>query len=175
MRIAPKINLSIASVLIIPIMIFWNPPFFSLMGVQPYWPLFWLLPWAIIYGSLDGFVAGLFLGLVLDAINNDFYTQIPGLVICGLWFGSLNDGKKNINKLKYGLLASLGTLICGIIYLLQIVLFGIHNEGVYLFSYAIKNIVSQFFLTGLLAPIFSSWLFFLFIKEKNQRYKSFHN
>ena len=166
MRLRSKLNFSVLSFLIIPIMIFWNPQFLSLMGVQPYWPLFWLLPWAIIYGPMNGFFSGIFLGLVLDALNNDYHSQIPGLVICGIWFGRLSVSRDSINKFKFGLLTSMGTLICGLVYFSQIILFSSNLKSFYLFSFAIKNIFSQVFLTGILAPIFCSWLFLLFDKRK---------
>ena len=166
MRSYKSLNLPIISFLIIPIMIFWNPVVFSLMGVQPYWPLFWVLPWAILNGTFNGIISGLFLGLVLDSLNNDYHTQIPGLIICGIWFGRMTEYRHRINKFKFGLLASMGTLICGLIYFLQIIISNGQTDRFYLVSFAIKNIFSQVFLTGLLAPIFCSWLYMLFYKKR---------
>ena len=81
-----KKKISLISFLFIPIVYFWDPNWLAFLGVQPYWPLFWLLPWSMIYGSLDGLIIGLFLGLILDSLSlESSFTQIPGLVLCGIW------------------------------------------------------------------------------------------
>ena len=81
--------LSLISFLIIPLVIFWNPSWLSLMGYQAYWPIFWLLPWALIHGPFKSMLVGFLLGFILDTINTDLYTQIPGLMLCGFWFGQI--------------------------------------------------------------------------------------
>tara|TARA_B100000579_G_C22607365_1_gene745572 strand:- start:131 stop:664 length:534 start_codon:yes stop_codon:yes gene_type:complete len=156
--------LSIFSFLIIPILFLWNPSWFSLMGSQPYWPIFWLIPWAVMNGSFETMVVGFLIGLILDILNNDFYTQIPGLMITGFWFGRVAYRSKiNLSALQYGLIASLGSLICGLIYFSQILLnLFFSNSTFFLFAYAGKNIFAQVLLTGLLAPVFCSWLYLLF-------------
>ena len=155
---------SILSFLIIPIINLYNPSLFSLMGSQPYWPIFWMLPWAIINGRYKSIVIALFLGLILDSINNDFYTQIPGLMICGYWFGRIGDDNKcNFSILQYGLTASIGSLACGLIYFSQIAIrYSWEYDAIWLLPYGIKTIFAQVLLTGLLAPAFCSWLYNLF-------------
>ena len=163
--------LPIFSFFLIPLLFLWNPAFFSFMGSQPYWPIFWLLPWAVINGPLETILVGLLLGLFLDAINNDNITEIPGLVICGFWFGRVGIVNKfDFTPLKYGLTASIGSLICGVIYFCQILLGLIFkNNYLWLFQFGIKNIFSQVLLTGLLAPIFCSWLYLLFtLKDRSK-------
>ena len=163
-----KLNLSLISFFLIPILFFWNPSFLTLLGVQPYWPIFWLLPWAIIYGKYKGLFTGLLLGLILDSISYEIYTQIPGLMICGLWFGKIGSGKdKFLTKWNYGLISSLGCLLCGFIYFAQIIYFKFPEKNILWMSYGIKNIFSEVLLTGLLAPIFCSWLYFLFDNNRS--------
>ena len=83
-----KRNLYLISFLLIPIFFLWNPNSLSLFGNQPYWPLFWLLPYSMINGSFLGLLVGLFLGITLDSLTpTSFLTQIPGLSLCGFWFG----------------------------------------------------------------------------------------
>ena len=159
--------ISLMSFLLIPLLIFWNPSLLSLMGYQAYWPIFWLLPCALINGPFKSLLIGFLLGFILDIINADLYTQIPGLMICGFWFGkvgSLNDF--NITPIRLGLTAAIGSLICSVIYFCQIVVNLLFNETpVWLFTYAVQNIFAQVFLTGLLAPIFCKWLYILFRKK----------
>ena len=159
--------LSLISFLIIPLVIFWNPPWLSLMGYQPYWPIFWLVPWACIHGPFKSMILGFLLGLILDTINADLFTQIPGLMICGFWFGKVgNLNQFNKNTLQFGLMAALGSLMCGIIYFCQItVKLLLENSPVWFFTYGVKNIFAQLLLTALLAPVFCKWLYLLFSKK----------
>ena len=167
MKLYKNKKLSVLTFLLIPILSFWNPSWVALLGYQPYWPIFWLLPWGIRYGSINTAFMGLILGLILDSINNDVYTQIPGLVCCGFWFGKFSDlNRINFARLKFGLIACLGSLICGLILLIQIIFnVLIKKQGIWSNSYVIQIISAQVFLTGIYAPVFCSWLFYVFKKE----------
>ena len=166
-----NINLSLLTFLLIPLLFLWNPNFLKLMGVQPHWSMFWLFPWASIYGSFYGFLTGLSLGIVLDSLNHDVYTQIPGMVICGVFFGKFSQYKlHDNNKFKYGLICSLGSLICNSLYFCQVIFHNYADKSILWFSYGIKNIFAQLFLTGLLGPIICSWLFYLFRKNNIQHH-----
>ncbi len=159
--------LSFVSFLLIPLLMFWNPSWFSLMGSQAYWPIFWILPWALIHGPYKSIVVGFILGFLLDTINADYYTQIPGLVICGFWFGKIcNLNHFNNTPLQFGLLAAIGSLICGSIYFFQIIInLLLQNSNLWEFSYGVQIIFAQVFLTGLVAPVFCTWLYLLFSRK----------
>tara|TARA_Y100001933_G_C18766193_1_gene466195 strand:- start:223 stop:651 length:429 start_codon:yes stop_codon:yes gene_type:complete len=137
------------------------------MGSQPYWPIFWLLPWAVINGSNAGLIMGLILGLILDSINNDLFTQIPGLMVIGFWFGKIGNIRRfYLTPLQYGLTASVGTFVGGLIYLVQLLFNFFYEHNMYLaVSYGIKNLFAQVLLTGLLAPVFCFWLSILFSRK----------
>ena len=159
-------KLSLFSFLLIPLLFLWSPDFITLMGVQPHWSILWLFPWASIYGSFNGFLAGLSLGIILDSLNHDFYTQIPGLAICGFLFGKYNSYKlNNLNKFKYGLICSLGSFICNSLYFCQIIIHNYLEKSNFLFDYGIKTIFAQLFITGILAPIICTWFFYIFNKK----------
>ena len=136
------------------------------MGVQPYWPIFWLLPWAVLKGPIHGLIIGFVVGTILDSVNNDIYTQVPGLLICGFWFGKLNGLK---HRYQYGLVASLGSLICGLIYFFQLMVNNYQKNHEWLFSFGLKNIFGQILLTGLFAPVFSICLYELFSKNVKKK------
>ena len=155
------------SFLIIPLLIHWNPSWLSLMGYQAYWPIFWLLPWALIHGPFKSMLLGFILGFILDTINADFFTQIPGLMICGFWFGRVGSLNLSNNRpIQFGLTAAIGSLICGLIYYCQIVIKLLsENSPLWLFPYGIQNIFAQVLLTSLLAPVFCKWLYFLFSRK----------
>jgi len=151
-----KNNYSLLSFLLIPLLSLWNPIWFSLMGVQPYWPIFWILPWSILHGPINGLIIGFIIGMILDSINNDIHSQVPGLLICGFWFGKLGTLK---HRYQYGLVASLGSLVCGSIYFFQIILGNYQNNPDWLISFGLKNIFGQILLTGLFAPVLSICLY----------------
>jgi len=159
--------LSLFTFLILPLVIFWNPSWFSLMGYQAYWPIFWLLPWALIHGPFKSLLVGFLIGFALDTINADLYSQIPGLMICGFWFGKVGSLNRFINSsFQFGLTGAIGSLICGVIYFCQMVAsLLLENSPLWIFSYGVQNIFAQVLLTGLLAPVFCKWLYLLFSRK----------
>ena len=155
---------SIIFFILIPIIFLWHPDWIGLLGVQPYWPLFWLLPWSMINGSIKGLIYGLFLGIILDSLTlNGNFTQIPGLILCGVLFGRIKPHSDIlVGHFRYGLICSLGSFLCGTLYFLQI-LFKNFSDGTFLlFIPSFQNILAEVFLTGLLAPLICSKLFRIF-------------
>tara|TARA_B100000287_G_C20611046_1_gene772055 strand:- start:926 stop:1465 length:540 start_codon:yes stop_codon:yes gene_type:complete len=165
-----KKKISLISFLFIPIVYFWDPNWLEFLGVQPYWPLFWLLPWSMIYGSFDGLIIGLFLGLILDSLSVDSsFTQIPGLVLCGIWFGKLDISSDIfVGHFRYGLICSIASFLCGLLYFVQILIKYWSEHNIVLYLPTIKNIFAQVFITGLLAPLLCSLLLELFRKSKGR-------
>ena len=164
-------KLSIISLICIPIIFLWHPNWLGFFGIQPYWPLFWLLPWSMLNGSIKGLIFGLFLGLILDSITLDNnFTQIPGLILCGVWFGRIKiHSDILVGHFRYGLLCSLGTFLCGSLYFLQILFKNFSDSTFLLFMKSFQNILAEVFLTGFLAPLICSQLLKIF---KSSREKS---
>ena len=155
-----KKNLSIILFFFIPIIFLWHPSWIGFLGIQPYWPLFWLLPWAMIHGSINGLIYGLFLGIILDSLTiNSIFTQIPGLVLCGVWFGriKINNGTF-VEHFRHGLICSIGSFLCGTLYFLQILFENFSETISYLFIPSLQNILAEVFLTGFFAPLICSQL-----------------
>ena len=157
-------KLSIISFIFIPIIFLWHPNWLGFFGIQPYWPLFYLLPWSMTNGSINGIVFGLFLGLILDSLTlNNNFSQIPGLIFCGFLFGRIKlNSDCLVGHFRYGLICSLGSFLCGILYFLQILLKNSSDSNFLLFIPSVKNILAEVFLTGLLAPFFCSQLLRMF-------------
>ena len=173
-----KKKIPLISFLFIPIVYFWDPNWLEFLGVQPYWPLFWLLPWSIIYGSLDGLTVGLCLGLMLDSITpQSNFTQIPGLVLCGIWFGKLSlSSNIVVSHFRYGLICSIASFLCSSLYFFQILIGNLSENNIFLYFPSIKNIFAQVFITGLFAPLLCSLLFRLFKRSKGrEKLISFNN
>ena len=165
-----KKNISLISFLFIPIVYLWDPNWLAFLGVQPYWPLFWLLPWSMIYGSFDGLIIGLFLGLILDSLSPDLsFTQIPGLSLCGIWFGKLSISSNTfVGHFRYGLICFIASFLCSSLYFFQIVIKYLSDNSIFLYLPSIKNIFAQVFITGLLAPLICSLLLNLFQRSKGR-------
>ena len=157
-------KLSIISFIFIPIIFLWHPNWLGFLGVQPYWPLFWLLPWSMINGSINGLIYGLFLGIILDSLTLDSnFTQIPGLILCGFWFGRIKiHSNILVGHFRYGLICILGSFLCGTIYFLQILFKNLSDSSFFLFMPSIQNILAEVFLTGIYAPLICSNLLRLF-------------
>ena len=165
-----KKNLSIIFFILIPIVFLWHPNWLGFFGFQPYWPLLWLLPWSMINGSIKGGIFGLFLGLILDSLTQDSsFSQIPGLILCGFWFGRIKvHSDILLGHFRYGLICSLGSVLCGTLYFLQI-LFKNFSEGTFLiFIPSVQNILAEVFLTGFFAPLICSQLFRLLKSSKEK-------
>ena len=165
-------QISFISFVFIPIIFLWHPNWLGFFGNQPYWPLFWLLPWSMLYGSINGLIFGLFLGLILDSLVLDnYFTQIPGLIFCGFWFGKIKmHSNILVGHLRYGLICSLGSFLCGSLYFLQILFKNFSNHTSLLFISSFQNILTEVFLTGIFAPLICSRLLRLlkFSREKYQ-------
>ena len=142
----------------IPIIFLWHPNWLGFLGVQPYWPLFWLLPWSMLNGSINGLIFGLFLGLILDSLTVDSdFTQIPGLILCGVLFGRIKfHNDILLGHFRFGLICSFGSFLCGTLYFLQILFKNFSDNIFLLFIPSFQNILAEVFLTGFFAPLICS-------------------
>ncbi len=145
--------------LLVPLITLASPNWLSLSGVAPNWSILWLLPWAMLNGPLSAAIAGLLLGLALDALNLGGASHAPVLFLLGLWWGNVAQrGPKVEGSLKLGLLAWIGSVFLGFSICIQIFLFnnGAPFDG--FFVWGLNTLLSKAIITGLLAPIVSSWL-----------------
>ena len=157
-------NFSIICFIFIPIIFLWHPDWLGFLRIQPYWPLFWLLPWSMIHGSINGLIFGLFLGLILDSLTLDSsFTQIPGLILCGVWFGRIKiHSNILLGHFRYGLICSCGSFLCGTLYFFQILFKNFSDSTFLIFIPSFQNILAEVFLTGFFAPLICSQLLRIF-------------
>jgi len=125
----------------------------------------------MINGSFNGLILGLFLGLILDSLTLDNnFTQIPGLILCGVLFGRIKlHSDILVGHFRHGLICSFGSFLCGSIYFLQILFKNFSDGNLLLFIPSFQNILAEVFLTGFFAPFICSQLLRIFksSKEKN--------
>ena len=166
-----KKRISIIFFIFIPIIFLWHPNWLGFLGIQPYWPLFWLLPWSMINGSINGFIFGFFLGLILDSVTMDnSFTQIPGLILCGIWFGRIKiHSDILVGHFRYGLICSFGSFLCGTLYLVQILIKNYSESNFIFFIPSFQNILAEVFLTGLFAPLICSQLLRIFKVSRDKK------
>ena len=157
-------KLPIIFFIFVPFIFLWHPNWLGFLGVQPYWPLFWLLPWSMINGSINGLIFGLFLGLILDSLTpGSNFTQIPGLIICGFWFGRIKlHSNILVGHFRHGLICSFGSFLCGCLYFLQILFKNFSDSTFLLFIPSFQNILAEVFLTGFFAPLVCSQILRIF-------------
>ena len=163
---------SIVFFFFVPIIFLLHPNWLGFLGIQPYWPLFWLLPWSMINGSINGLIVGLFLGLILDSVTLDnSFTQIPGLILCGFWFGKVKKHNDHlVGHLRYGLICSFGSFLCGTLFFLQILFKNFSDTAFLLFTPSVQNILAEVFLTGFFAPLFCSQILRIFQSSREKLY-----
>jgi len=110
--------------------------------------------------------------LILDSLTLDSnFTQIPGLILCGFWFGRIKlHNDILIGHFRYGLICSFGSFLCGTLNFLQILFKNFSDTTFLLFIPSIQNILAEVFLTGFFAPLICSQLvrMFKFSKKKVQ-------
>ena len=160
-------TLLLCSAIGVPLLSFLSPSWLTLMGVGPSWEVLWLLPWALVEGPVSGVWAGLSLGLILDALSLGDGTQVPALVLLGFWWGWLGRRGSSIDKIfSLGLLACLGSLLVGISFWLQLLITKMSEDHTLFNMWSLNTLLSQVILTGLLAPIFCSWLLLIFRRSK---------
>ena len=147
----------VASALAIPMLVLAQPAWLSLSGVGPSWAVLWLLPWALVDGPVSGSIAGAAIALVLDGLGVDGLTQLPALVLLGWWWGRLGRRGRPIQRsLNLGLLAWIGAMVVGVSLWLQLRLVqGL--DAPLLQHWAWHLCLTQAVITGLLAPMLSSW------------------
>ena len=159
-----KKKLPIITFVMIPIIFLWHPNWLGFLGVQPYWPLFWLLPWSMVHGSTRGLIFGLFLGLILDSLTlQNKFTQIPGLMLCGVFFGRVKlQSDILVGHFRHGLICSFGSFLCGTFYFLQILFRNFSDSNSLMFTPGITIILAEVFLTGFFAPFICSQILKMF-------------
>ena len=163
-------NLPMISFVFVPVIFLWHPNWLGFLGVQPNWSLFWLLPWSMIYGSINGLIFGLFLGLILDSLTlESTFTQIPGLILCGVLFGKIKlQSDTLVSHFRYGLICSFGSFLCGTLNFLQILFKNFSDSMFLLYIPSFQNILAEVFLTGLFAPLICSQLVRMFKLSKKK-------
>ena len=157
------------SALMIPLIILCMPNLFVLVGAEPSWSLIWLLPWSLIKGPFFGGLAGIFLGLLVDSVTIEKIAILPPLLILGYLWGRLGENKDlRIGFIELGLLAWSGSIFKNFLILVQFYFHISSLQSENLYFWALKNLLADAFLTGLIAPIACFYLKKIFMGRKSR-------
>jgi hypothetical protein len=142
---------TLATALLVPLLVLAAPAPLQLDGTPPSWAVLWLLPWALVDGPLSGAAAGLGLALVLDGLHPGPLTQAPALLLLGWWWGRLGVQAPLIQRsFNLGLLALIGAATLGASLWLQQLWWQGGQPA------ALHTLLAQTLITGLLAPMLCS-------------------
>lgn len=109
-----------ATLLLVPLLGLASPPWLTLAGVPPCWPVLWLLPWALVDGRRSALLLALVLGILLDSQHPGPVSAIPGLLLLARWWGPLQARRAAIERpFSLGLLALGGTAVLNFTLVLQ--------------------------------------------------------
>ncbi len=158
--------LIICTALFIPAFTFASPGWFKINGISPCWPVIWLLPFSLKNGLLRSAIAATFLGFLMDSFTIDEVSYVPSLFFLSLLWGRYGKRNNNIELFfNIGLMAIFGTAFVGFsIWAQKIFLYEVLRNN-WFHSWSIHVLLSEVIITGLLAPLFSSWLLLTYKKS----------
>tara|TARA_B100000965_G_scaffold281981_1_gene239816 strand:- start:121 stop:621 length:501 start_codon:yes stop_codon:yes gene_type:complete len=143
-----------------------SPNWLKINGITPCWPVIFLLPFSLNNSPLRSSIVSILLGLFIDSFTISDVSHVPSLLILSLAWSKYGLHNKKIESfLNIGLMAILGTTFVGFfIWVQKIILYSsLRNNWFHSWSFYI--LISEVIITGLVAPVFSSWLFLTYKKN----------
>ena len=150
----------------LPVLIISSPDWLKINGIAPCWPVVWLLPFALKSSPWISAIASISLGIFMDSFTVSDASYIPSLLLLSLIWSQYGLRNKKIELFfNIGLMAIFGTALVGVsIWIQKIILYSILRNN-WFHSWSIYVLISEIIITGLVAPLFSSWLLFTFKKN----------
>ena len=142
------------------------PDWLKINGITPCWPVILLLPFSLKNNRLNSAIAAFSLGIFIDSFTIGDVSYVPSLLFLSVVWSTYRLHNKKIDLfLNIGLMAILGTAFVGFsIWVQKIFLYSVLRNN-WFHSWSIFVLISEVIITGLVAPLFSSWL--LLAYEKN--------
>tara|TARA_Y100001968_G_scaffold85632_1_gene76761 strand:- start:353 stop:856 length:504 start_codon:yes stop_codon:yes gene_type:complete len=143
------------------------PDWLKLNGINPCWPVIWLLPFSLKNGPLKASIAGILLGILMDSFTIGDVSYIPSFFFLSLFWGRYGRQNQNIEFFfSIGLLAVLGTAFVGLSIWIQKIILYTSLRNYWFNSWSISVLMSEMIITGLVAPLCSSWLLLTYKNNK---------
>ena len=150
----------------LPFLLVASPNWLKINGVSPCWPVIFLLPFSLRNDSWKAALAAIFLGFLCDSFTLGEVSYIPSLLFLALVWGRY-DMRKKKNELIFniGLMAIFGTAFVGFSIWLQKIFLYSELRNNWFHGWAIHLLISEVIITGLLAPLVSSWILIAYKKN----------
>ena len=150
----------------LPFVIILSPNWLKINGISPCWSVVFLLPFSLNNSRWRSAIASIALGILCDSFTVSGVSYIPSLLFLSLIWSQYGLHNKKIELfLNIGLMAIFGTALVGLSIWVQKIILHSTLRNNWFHSWSIYVLISELLITGLVAPIFSSWL--LFIYKKN--------
>ncbi len=158
--------LSFFATICLPIFIISTPNWLKINGISPCWPVILLLPFTLKNVPWRSAIAAVALGLYSDSFTVSDASHVPSLLLLSLmWSQYALHNKKVELYLNIGLMAMLGTVLVGFSMWVQKIIFYSILRNDWFHSWSLYVLICEVVMTGLVAPIFSSWLLFTYKKN----------
>ena len=150
----------------LPAFLIISPSWLKLNGITPCWPVILLLPFSLRNSPFSSAAAAILLGIFTDSFTISDVSYIPSLLLLALIWSSYGLHNKKIELfLNIGLMAIFGTALVGFsIWFQKIILYSFLRNN-WFHSWSIYILISEVIITGLVAPLFSSWLLLAYKKN----------
>ena len=165
MAINNQKSIILFAVIWLPVFIFMSPNLLKLNGITPCWPVVILLPFSLKNNPLIAATVGVLSGIFIDSFTISDVSYIPSLFFLSLVWSQYGLRNQKIELfLNIGLMAILGTALVGLtIWFQKIILYSILRNN-WFHSWSIYVLFTEVIITGLVSPLFSSWLLFAYKK-----------
>ena len=151
------------TVICFPAVMIISPSWLKINGISPCWPVICLLPFSLKNSRLISAIASIMLGIFIESFTVSDASYIPSLFLLSLVWSQYGVRNKKIELfLNIGLMAIFGTALVGLsMWIQKIILHSILKNN-WFHSWSIYVLISEVIITGLVAPIVSSWLLFTY-------------
>tara|TARA_Y100001968_G_scaffold308930_1_gene328262 strand:+ start:118 stop:621 length:504 start_codon:yes stop_codon:yes gene_type:complete len=151
----------------LPFLLISSPAWLKINGIPPCWPVILLLPFSLKNTPLKSSIAAILFGMFVDSFTVSDASYIPSLFLLSLVWSKYGLHNKKIELFfNIGLMAIFGTAVVGFsIWVQKIILYNVLRNN-WFHSWSFYVLISEVIITGLVAPLFSSWLLLTYKKTK---------
>ena len=165
--------LIILTLICFPACLIISPSWLKINGITPCWPVILLLPFSLNNPPFKSAIAGTLLGIFIDSFTISDVSYIPSLLLLSFVWSKYGLHNKKIELFfNIGLMAIFGTAFVALsIWLQKIILYSFLRNN-WFHSWSVYVLISEAIITGLVAPLFSSWLLLSYKKTSGKIFKS---
>ncbi len=143
-----------------------SPNWLKINGISPCWPVILLLPFSLNNPPWKAAFVSFLLGIFIDSFTLSDVSYIPSLLLLSVFWSIYGLHNKKIESfLNIGLMAIFGTAFVGLsVWIQKIIIYSFLRNN-WFHSWSIYVLISEVIITGLVAPLFSSWLLLAYKKN----------